>query len=168
MKRISKALILILAAGLISSCNQLNARRAVQVNDDVVSQHRQLMSSLERFITSLDSRDKDSIQGSLDALKSSANDGANSLLNITSPDCNSSFLTTATTMFQFYDDASQGEYAIIAEFYYRDSISYDEYDSLQQIVQTIESKQREVDQNFLNAQQSFARSCGFKLVRNVK
>jgi hypothetical protein len=137
------------------------------VNDEIVAVHKQLMSSLEIFMDALDSRDSSRIMQSLEAMKSAAAVGQATTSQKESPSCNTLFLPSALKMFQFYQDAAKKEYLTIAGFYCRDSISYREYDSLQVMIQEVELHQKNVDQTFLDAQQSFASSCGFKLIRNA-
>jgi len=151
-----------------SGCKQMNARKSAEVNDAVIFQHKQLMTSLEKFIDDLDSRDAAQIEVSRENLLKASTSGQIAIENLIAPDCNSGFLPAAKKVFAFYGEVANGDYARIARYYSMDSISYSQYDSLQVLVKEVETTQRTADQDFLDAQQTFARDCGFKLVRNVE
>ena len=151
----------------VTGCKQMNARRSAEINDEVIYQHKLLMSSLESFIGNLESRDEVLIGESLDQLSDIAASGLEAMEVISTPECNAGFLPAASEVFMFYKETAAGSYADIARFYSMDSISYDQYDSLQVIVKEVEEAQSKADAAFLEAQQAFARECGFKLVKSM-
>jgi hypothetical protein len=161
------ALLSVLLLVLTAGCGNINARKAVKVNDVVIGSHQELMGTLGSFIDALEGRDADAISRSLQSLKAAAESGLQTTASQQPVKCDFAFLPAAGDMFGFYAEAADGEYATIASMYSRDSISMAEFDSLQLVIRQVEEAQQEADRAFLAAQQEFARSCGFKLVRNV-
>ncbi|MCP4124453.1 MAG: hypothetical protein GY751_22140 [Bacteroidetes bacterium] len=165
--------ILLLVLGLsivfgMNGCKQINAKKSAEVNDAVIFQHKHLMTSLEEFIGALDSKDATLITTARERLLKSSTSGLIAIGDIASPDCNTDFIPAAKNIFTFYGASATGRYARIADYYSMDSISYAQFDSLQVLVKEMETAQQSADQEFLDAQQAFARECGFKLVRHVE
>lgn len=159
-------LLVIFVLGL-TSCNQVDARKAVAVNDEIIAGHRHVVQAMEGFIGVLDEKDRTEIEAALDDLQQVTREGLQTLQTIEPPKCDNGFLDATAEMYAFYDEASTSDYRTIARFYALDSITYEQYDSLQLLIEAIEERQAEIEAQFVAAQSSFAQSCGFKLVRNV-
>ena len=159
-------IMVILVLGL-SSCNQVDARKAVAVNDEIISGHRDVVQALESFIDVLDKKDEVQISSALEALLEVTDSGTKALGLIQPPKCDNGFLDATSEMYAFYRDAAEGDYRTIARYYALDSITYDQYDSLQLLIEAVETRQSDVEERFVSAQASFAQTCGFKLVRHA-
>lgn len=149
---------------LLWGCQPLTARKAAAVNDDVVAHQQEVVESLESFIDALEARDAAAIVASRNALASAAADGLKALAALREPRCSADFLAAAATHFGFYDKLASGAYADIARYMQADSITYEQFDSLQALIPDTEAARQQADAAFLKAQREFAQGCGFKLV----
>lgn len=168
VKALKTFLIILLVSVLgLSSCKPFKTRKAVDLNNAVIGEQRKLMLALEEYYSALNLRDKVQIRQTLTELQEQSKSGAEQLAGLEAPECGAGFLDAAADLFRFYEEASVSEYERMAGYYFLDSMSYEGYDSLQMIERTIEREREAADRNFIEAQQSFAQSCGFKLVRNA-
>ncbi|MEZ5010045.1 MAG: hypothetical protein R2753_17990 [Chitinophagales bacterium] len=158
-------LILILAFS-ITGCQQINSKQSVAINDSVIVHQKKLMASLETFVQALESKEMSAIENGLEALQKSANDGITAVKAMESPNCDDQFLPASIELFDYYQKAAETEYKTIGYLYGIDSISYEQYDSLQVLIEDFKANQKSVNDRFLKAQRLFADNCDFKLVKH--
>ncbi len=101
----------------------------------------------------------------LDLCAKGVEENVNQIKPIEPVECNDGFLKESSTMFEYYKGVAENEFKTIANYYAMDSITYEQYDSLQLIVDRVEEEQKLVNDKFLEAQKEFAKQCGFKLVQ---
>lgn len=149
---------------LLWGCQPLTARKAAAVNDAVVAHQQEVVEALESFIDALEARDALAIGESRQALNDAATAGLKAVEGLKAPRCNTDFLSAAAGHFGFYDELARGAYADIARYLRADSITYEQFDSLQALIPDTEAARHQADAAFLKAQRDFAQGCGFKLV----
>ncbi|MEZ5021759.1 MAG: hypothetical protein R2728_00595 [Chitinophagales bacterium] len=157
-------LILILAFS-ITGCQQINSKQSVAINDSVIVHQKKLMASLETFVQALESKKCLPLK-MVEALQKSANDGITAVKAMESPNCDDQFLPASIELFDYYQKAAETEYKTIGYLYGIDSISYEQYDSLQVLIEDFKANQKSVNDRFLKAQRLFADNCDFKLVKH--
>ncbi len=153
---------------LLSGCQQFNARKSVNINDEVIHHQKKLMLSLDNFVKALEEKDNAAINDGIAALQNISSEGIAAVEMMTSPVCDQQFIPAARIMFEHYNHSAKNNYKAISNLYILDSISYEEYDSLQVLVDKFKAEQQSVNNAFTSAQKIFAKNCSFKLVKYAK
>lgn len=158
--------IFIMIAVSITGCQKINSKASVKINDSVIVHQKKLMAALETFVQALESKDRISIEESLENLETTANNGLEAVKTMESPNCDDQFIPASIALFDYYKKAAASDYQTLGYYYGIDSISYEQYDSLQILIDHFKTDQKAANESFLEAQKQFADHCDFKLVKH--
>lgn len=149
--------------GIFRSSGQITFNNAIEYNDYIINQQNLIVERIDAYISNISDGDKNSTLVSLKELIKTIDQSLINLKNIGPYESNSAFRDAAIDLFEFYKSVAMNEYNEIVDIRFKEELTDEDYNRLQEIVDQISAKEKLVDDKFINSQKAFANEFGFIL-----